>query len=112
MALSARSGQPVDLAQWISFMTLDFMGDFGYGGAFDLMASGEDTLGYHGFASQVLARGEALGTIPWVRPFVLALPKLEAQTWRNFAYRTVVNRVEQGSDIRDIFYYLVSQVQL
>jgi cytochrome P450 len=111
-ALAARTGQVIDLAEWFGYMTLDFMGDFGYGGAFNYMARASDSAmpDVREFMIRSLGRWEMLGAIPWVRPIVLALPNIGAKAWRNFAHQVVAKRIEKGSQVRDIFYYLVRLV--
>jgi cytochrome P450 len=107
--LSTRLGQPVDIAEWIGFLSIDFMGDFAYGGAFDLLQEGKDKAGYHdlfgGFALMI----ELLGSIPWIKPFALRLPENSGvKNMLGIAGNIVEKRAGRGSTIRDLFYYLVS----
>jgi cytochrome P450 len=111
-ALEGRVGEPVDLAQWIGFMTLDFMGDFSLNGQFDFLARGEDAAGFHEFIIKAVTRLELLGAIPWIRPFVLALPRVGLKAFQEFSLRVVKSRIENGSKYRDIFYYLVSRASI
>jgi hypothetical protein len=106
-ALAARAGQPLDLAEWLGFLALDFMGSFSFSGAFDFLARGEDSAGFHALLMKSLASWEALGTIPWCRALVLSLPKTGTNSYRDFARRMIRNRVQNGSQHRDVFYYLV-----
>lgn len=105
--LEQRCGQPVDLAEWFGFFSLDFMGDFAYGGMFDFMAREADTDGFHKFTVQVLGMGEVFGTIPWTNPFLQALPS-PVQDYQAMALNVVKKRMNSPSQMRDLFHYLVS----
>jgi hypothetical protein len=106
--LSTRFGQPIDIAQWLGFLSIDFMGDFSYGGAFDLLQDGQDENGYQDIMRGFLSIGELLGTIPWIKPLALRLPKSSGvQKMFSLANNTVEKRTGRGSTIRDLFYYLV-----
>jgi hypothetical protein len=72
--LSSRTGQSLDLANWLSFFGLDFMGDFAFGGAFSCMTHGSDYDGVHHLLSRFVSVVEVCGTIPWIRPLIQALP--------------------------------------
>jgi hypothetical protein len=90
-----------------SLLALDFMGDFAYGGAFNTMRSGEDTSRVRKGAEKGVSLMEALGTVPWVRPFVLALPQNSARAMMQASLRVAEARRTQGASARDLFYYLV-----
>jgi cytochrome P450 len=104
--LNSRTGQPIDLAEWFGFFSLDFMGDFAYGGMFDFMARGEDTEGFHDFGMKALGIAEIFGTVPWIGPFVKALPS-KPRAFQEMAMRVVEKRTSGGSQVRDLFHYLV-----
>jgi hypothetical protein len=106
--LNSRCGESLDLAEWFGFFSLDFMGDFAYGGMFDFMARGADTEGFHDFTVLALRMVEVCGTIPWVAPIVLALPASSAMAFQEMAMRVVEKRRKGGSQVRDLFHYLVS----
>jgi cytochrome P450 len=107
--LSARAGQPTDVAQWFAFMTTDFMGDFAYGGAFNLLQEGRDEYDYHGAMTGFNFILELFGAVPWVRPLALRLPKNNgAQRMLDMGDQVVQKRIGDGSQIRDLFHYLVS----
>jgi hypothetical protein len=106
--LSARVGQPVDIAEWIGYLTIDFMGDFAYGGAFNLLRDGKDEHGYHGVMEGFNSMVELLGTLPWVKPIALRLPQNNgAKRMINLGDKVIQKRIGGGSQIRDLFYHLV-----
>jgi cytochrome P450 len=105
---STRLGRPIDIAQWLWFLSIDFMGDFAYGGAFDLLQDGQDKNGYHNIIGGFVSMFELLGAIPWIKPPALRLPK-NSGVQKMFALSSniVEKRASRGSTIRDLFYYLV-----
>jgi cytochrome P450 len=110
--LTSRCGQVVDLALWVSLLTLDFMGDFAYGGAFNNMKDGADSSGMRSITAGAALISEALGTIPWVRPFVLTLPQTQAKVLNDASLGVAERRKAKGASARDLFYYLVSFLPL
>jgi hypothetical protein len=64
-SISAHSGQQIDLAAWVAYMALDFMGDFAFGGVLNLMEKGEDPEDLRKLGENFLGTAEALGTVPW-----------------------------------------------
>jgi hypothetical protein len=88
-------------------MTLDFMGLFAYGASFGFLARGEDTSGFHDFIIRSITSFELMGTIPWIRPIMLALPNAGMKPFQQFSRETIRNRIKKGSSHHDVFYYLV-----
>jgi hypothetical protein len=86
---------------------MDFMGDFAYGGAFNTMRAGGDTNRVRKNTEKGVNLVEALGTVPWVRPLVLALPQNSARATMQASLRVAEARRAQGASARDLFYYLV-----
>jgi cytochrome P450 len=108
LQLSPRLGRPIDIAEWLGFLSIDFMGDFSYGGAFDLLREGQDKNGYHDVMEVFAFMAEFLGSIPWIKPLALRLPKNSGiEKMLDLASDTVEKRAGRGSTIRDLFYYLV-----
>jgi cytochrome P450 len=106
--LSTRLGRPIDIAEWLGFLSIDFMGDFAYGGAFDLLQDGQDRNGYHDIMGSFVSMLELLGAIPWIKPLALRLPKNSGvQKMLSLSSNIVEKRASRGSTIRDLFYYLV-----
>jgi cytochrome P450 len=110
--LATRCGAPVDLAEWLSLFTVDFMGDFAYGGAFNTMKAGADTQGVRRAGEDALSMVETLGTVAWVRPLMLALPRIGRKKIRAAALAVTEQRKAKSASARDLFYYLVCFHQL
>jgi hypothetical protein len=107
--LDARVSKPLDLAEWMSFLSVDFMGDFAYGGMFNSVTQGVDHAGVHDAGVVLLGASETLGTLPWLRPIVARLIQYRPPAFRDLAIRVVESRQEKGTSFRDLFYYLVSR---
>lgn len=107
--LDVRVNEPIDLADWMGFMSMDFMGDFAYGhnGIFNSMAHGYDHTGAHRNGVRMLTIAETAGTIPWLRPVFIAAFRLLPAGFQKLANDAVDTRIEKGSQFRDLFYYLV-----
>jgi hypothetical protein len=111
--LELRVGQPLDIAEWLGFMTVDFMGDFAFASAFDCTKAGKDTLGLHELGAKALGAMETAGTMPWLRPIVLSLPMgTKIGTVNELALDAARKRQAGGSQIRDLFHYLVCLASL
>lgn len=107
-ALKSRTNQPIDLAEWLAFMALDYMGDFAWGGYFEFMRDG-DPDGFRALAEKFVNVIETLGTIPWLKPIIVALPRQTGKLLET-SFRVAKERQETGSSNgqKDLFYYLVS----
>jgi cytochrome P450 len=105
--LSARLGTPLDIAEWLGFLTIDFMGDFAFGSLFNLITDGADHRGIHKHGVDGLRGVEVLGTIPWIRPLVLARPNPSIKKRFAVALGVVEKRQQERSERRDLSYYLV-----
>jgi cytochrome P450 len=105
--LNARLAEPVDIAEWLSFLATDFMGDFAFGSLFNLTIDGEDRMGIRKSGSDGLKRVEVLGTIPWIRPIILARPNPSLKKRFAIALRVVEKRQREKSQHRDLSHYLV-----
>jgi hypothetical protein len=102
-----RVGQPFDIADWFGYFAFDFMGDFAFAGAFDFMKDGKDADGFHDLSMKGLQSIEKFGTMPWLRPIILAVPGLGIGKFYYMALNAARTRQESGSQIRDLFFYLV-----
>jgi cytochrome P450 len=105
-----RLGQPLDLAGWFGFFSLDFMGDFAYGrnGIFSSMAHGADHTGAHHGGVRLLSTVETVGTMPWLRPLLLPVFNLlPSNGFQVLARSAVATRMKKGSQFRDLFSHLV-----
>jgi hypothetical protein len=105
---TAQEGQVMDIAKWFGYATMDFMGDFAYGGVFNTVTTGRDDDGFHEFGIAGTRAAELAGFVPWVRTVLIKLPMGGPKKVFRKA-RTVVDiRMSKGSQYRDLFFYLVS----
>jgi cytochrome P450 len=107
LAARAGTGARVDLTRWIQFLTLDFMGDFAYGGAFNALQSDADPDGLLATIAQGTAFVACVGWLPWLRPLVVALASGPGA--RLFAASRTVGerRKARGTAHKDLFYYVL-----
>jgi cytochrome P450 len=111
--MDARLEQRVDLAEWIRFLSLDFMGDFAYGGSLHFLRDGQDKDGFFRTLIDGLTIGAVLGRIPWCRAFIHLLPNGKMSKMRSASLQMVEHRKQSGSHThKDLFTYLVSRYQL
>ncbi|KAJ4469256.1 cytochrome P450 [Lentinula aciculospora] len=101
----------IDLAKWITFFSLDFMGDLAWGGVFNSMEAGKDVNGLLYLSQMVTEIHETAGTVPWTRLFYEHLPVSEKTVQQlSFAKRTVLDRIKRGcGETPDLFMYLLGE---
>ncbi|KAJ7614590.1 high nitrogen upregulated cytochrome P450 monooxygenase 2 [Mycena polygramma] len=88
----------VDLAEWISFFTYDFMGDMAFGGGFELMREGD----VNGIWKMIDDGGWGQAYtqhVPWASAFFYGLPGMgaKAQQLIRFVVRLAKTRVKRGA---------------
>ncbi|KAJ3478916.1 hypothetical protein NLI96_g9421 [Meripilus lineatus] len=108
--LSEHKDEVVDLAQWISFFTFDFMGDMAFGGGYELMRDG-DKDGLWKVVEDGLSLGIIFEHLPWLSRLVRGLPGVGEDTkrMRSMGIRRAEERMKQGSTVKDLFYYLSNE---
>lgn len=86
------------------------MGDFAYGGMFNLWNTGKDELGFIARMNSGVAQQETAGIIEWLHPWATWLPMIKAASLRMFAAgkRAIDMRKQKGTASKDLFYYFVS----
>jgi cytochrome P450 len=111
LTTQASKTERVDLAKWIQFLTLDFMGDFAYGSEFNALRTGEDPGELLGKISIGLVLHTFVSSFPWLRPLVAPLTTLGGPGNDIFAAsRTVSERRKQRVTlVKDLFYYLLGE---
>lgn len=109
-ALDARKGQNIDLAGWVSFFAVDFMGDLAYDSAFNMLEKGVDEENFqHNLEKGVLDQ-EALGAIPWIRPFLQYVPDPPALGKAlKISEENIIKRKAKSTMRKDIFFHLLDE---
>ncbi|KAJ7090898.1 cytochrome P450 [Mycena belliarum] len=109
-ALSSQKEEIIDLSQWLSFFSFDFMGDIAFGGGLELMRDGDREGLWH-----MMERGLYLPSltqhIPWSTGFLPYLPRVgqEMKALGKFAFDQAKRRLEAGSLQNDLFYHLMDE---
>ncbi|KAJ3539059.1 hypothetical protein NM688_g6420 [Phlebia brevispora] len=101
---------PVDLAQWLSFFTYDFMGDMIYGGGTEMMRDG-DRDGLWKIVRDGLEVSIVFDTIPWLSYYVKWIPGTgkDLKRLHKMAFGRTRARFQSGSAVKDVFYYLSNE---
>ncbi|KAJ7864744.1 cytochrome P450, partial [Mycena olivaceomarginata] len=102
---------PVDIAEWFSYFTFDFMGDmasivhlpgsFSFGGGFEMLRDGGDKE-----ASLLCA------TFPGWHETLYLVPMATrgTQKLRKFGATCATNHIRTGSQVKDLWYHLMDEV--
>ncbi|KAH8108260.1 high nitrogen upregulated cytochrome P450 monooxygenase 2 [Phellopilus nigrolimitatus] len=111
----------VDLASWFIFFATDFMGDMAFGGGFELMreggAKGVFTMLQAAFDIHLTIAFRPLAVLqhlPWLSYLFFSIPSLAGNIdrFRSFCSEKVRIRLRNGSLLKDLFSYLVSNILL
>ncbi|KAF8955653.1 high nitrogen upregulated cytochrome P450 monooxygenase 2 [Flammula alnicola] len=99
----------IDFAKWMSFFSLDFMGDMAFGGGFDFMGDGDKDGLWRGLESALVA-GSITQHVPWLSRILLAISFTEdsSKNFRLFALKQAKLRSVKEVQKKDLFYHLVS----
>ncbi|KAG6872248.1 hypothetical protein C0995_011597 [Termitomyces sp. Mi166 len=98
----------VDMAQWISFFTYDFMNDLAFGGGTEMMRDGDVDGLWH-----LLEAGQKnaifMSHVPWLGALFLQFPNLakDLKAFREHAKKCAIARKKRGSSHKDLFHHLV-----
>ncbi|KAH9932278.1 cytochrome P450 [Fomitopsis serialis] len=109
----AQQENAVDLSQWLSFFSFDFMGDFVFGGPFELLTEGDKNGLVHTVESGLYPTA-LIQHIPWCVGAVVNLPFVAKQMkgLGMFAYTQTLRRLQAGSVHDDLFYHLADEAGL
>ncbi|KAJ7108572.1 cytochrome P450 [Mycena epipterygia] len=109
---SSNNNSPVDLAEWFSFFSYDFMGDMAFGGGFELMRE-RDANGLWKLMEDGLRVPAYAQHVPWASPFLYSLPGIgqQADKLRNFVIQTATKRLKRGVALagQDLSSYLLDE---
>nr|BAL05078.1 cytochrome P450 [Phanerodontia chrysosporium] len=109
--LGERHGQALDLAEWFSFFTYDFMGDMIFGGWTEMMRDGGDLQGLWTRVKAGLHAGMVPEHVPWVAYYAKKIPSVvrKVSEMRGMGISRAKMRYQQGSTSKDLFYYLSNE---
>ncbi|EKM52101.1 uncharacterized protein PHACADRAFT_262568 [Phanerochaete carnosa HHB-10118-sp] len=110
-ALGDRQGQVLDLAEWLSFFTYDFMSDIMFGGWTEMIRDGVDKDGLWDLLHRGLRIGALWGEVPWTSYYAKKFSKLgeDNKKMRAMALARSEQRYASGSMSKDLFYYLSNE---
>ncbi|KAL5529670.1 hypothetical protein ACEPAG_5655 [Sanghuangporus baumii] len=105
--------QVVDLAEWMSSFTYDFMGDLVFGGGFEFMRDGDDK-GFKRILEQTMRATGYLEHIPWIIGLIdyLDLIPEDSKRFFEFGSNCINKRKEKGSIRKDLFYFITNEDKL
>ncbi|KAL5534887.1 hypothetical protein ACEPAF_2977 [Sanghuangporus sanghuang] len=106
------SGSPsVNLAEWISFFSTDFMGDMPFGGGFELMRDGGDKEGFWTVLESGMRSAAIIQQVPSIAPLLHGLPFVSKnlRRLRKFGVERVKARKANGALTKDLFYHLIDE---
>ncbi|KAI0345507.1 cytochrome P450 [Trametopsis cervina] len=100
----------VDLSQWISFFTYDFMGDMAFGGGTDLLRDG-DKYGLWKLLQDGLRIAVMYEHVPWLSYYTKRVPNVgnDLVELHKVAFERTAKRYENGSSTKDLFYFLSNE---
>ncbi|KAH7884698.1 cytochrome P450 [Phlebopus sp. FC_14] len=105
-----RRAEPVNLAEWISHFTFDFMSDMAFGGGSEMLRDGDRDKTWHLLESG-LPLALVLTHVPWLGKYYVKLPGIGAdlKKFRTFCQDRATLRRIQGSQSKDLFHYLIDE---
>lgn len=100
----------VDLSQWMSYFTSDFMGDMAFGGGTEMLREG-DKAGLWQLLKDGMSTAVPFEHVPWLSHYILHFPALirSLTDLRALAFGRSKLRYERGSTTKDLFYYLSNE---
>ncbi|KAF7303620.1 hypothetical protein MIND_00591300 [Mycena indigotica] len=104
----AREGRQIDIAEWFTYLTSDFMGDMAFGGGFEMMRDGGDKDGVYAANKLGVKLSSIIAQIPWLWPTINLLPSV--QQFRLFARQRTKARIAAGpKEHKDLWYHLMDE---
>ncbi|KAI0344473.1 cytochrome P450 [Trametopsis cervina] len=100
----------VDLAQWLSFFTYDYMCDIVFGGGSEMLRDG-DKDGLWQNMKDGLDISQIYENIPWLSYYTRYIPGTarELKRFRAVCYERAERRYHAGATVKDLFYYLSNE---
>ncbi|GJE86759.1 cytochrome P450 [Phanerochaete sordida] len=100
----------VDLAQWMSYFTYDFMGDMAFGGGTEMLRDGDQD-GLWALLKDGMSTAVPFEHVPWLSHYISHFPSMirSLTKLRTLAFGRSQTRYNKGSNTRDLFYYLSNE---
>ncbi|KAF9237655.1 cytochrome P450 [Melanogaster broomeanus] len=110
VAALEKQQQPLNLVQWISHFTFDFMSDMAFGGGSEMVRDGDKDDTWHLLESG-LPLALILSHVPWLGQYYIKLPNIgeELKKFRSFCQERAMLRRLEGSHSKDLFHYLIDE---
>ncbi|KAF5365196.1 hypothetical protein D9758_005323 [Tetrapyrgos nigripes] len=107
----AGAGSSVDIAEWISYFTFDFMGDMAFGFDFEFLRNAGDKDGLLGAMRRFAIAVQVVCHIPWVATYANKIPMFgrDMQILRAFGVGAATRRVKVGASSKDLWYHLTDE---
>ncbi|KAF7315569.1 hypothetical protein MIND_00072200 [Mycena indigotica] len=102
----------LDISEWISYLTFDFMGDMAFGGGFNMLLDGGDKDGMWGVIKLGVKATSILAHVNWIVPTFNMIPGLNEITdrLRRFGSENAGRRIKSGpKETRDLWYHLMDE---
>ncbi|KAJ6618900.1 cytochrome P450 [Mycena sp. CBHHK59/15] len=111
----AEQAGPVDLVSWFDLFAYDLMGDLAFGGGFEMLRDGKDTMSVGKMIREFMAASHTSGQIPWIISTLHLFPQVGRiiQTFNEFGQRLATQRIKKGgSGTKDLWYHLADEAGL
>ncbi|KAF7315571.1 hypothetical protein MIND_00072400 [Mycena indigotica] len=102
----------LDISEWISYLTFDFMGDMAFGRGFNMLVDGCDKEGMWGIIRLGVKATSILAHVNWIAPTFNMIPGLNEVTdrLRRFGGQNAGHRIRSGpKETRDLWYHLMDE---
>ncbi|CAL1712458.1 unnamed protein product [Somion occarium] len=101
------SSKEIDLSQWISYFTYDFMGDMAFGHWSEMLDEGDKDQLWQ-ILKGALKTMSFLEPIPWLAQFILMIPNAGEgmKHMRKFNLARMQDRMHSDVKRKDLFYYI------
>ncbi|KAJ6531615.1 high nitrogen upregulated cytochrome P450 monooxygenase 2 [Mycena vulgaris] len=108
--LAGLSGS-VDISEWLSYFTFDFMGDMAFGGGFEMLRDGVDKDGFWTIIGKGAKNISIVSHIPWSVPTLNNIPPATRgiRQLRKFGVTCATNRIRTGAQVKDLWYHLTDE---
>ncbi|KZT08063.1 cytochrome P450 [Laetiporus sulphureus 93-53] len=95
-----------NMAKWVNCVAFDFMGDFVFGGGFEMMRD-EDASGILPMIETGMRLPALTQHIPWCLDIIYALPLAQSTNGlADFTYKQVMRRMKEGTVHEDLFHLI------